>query len=328
METWIKASGVQNDSNAGIISKWVNVGYILWLNAGKIGHYTDGAIDWSTTTITDDTWHHVAITWDGIKKKLFIDGNLESFSFFSQASTTLGRTFTLATYAPPTASNNFLGNMDEVKIYNYARTKAQIVEDAGISGMANVLISEVQIDGGTDEANNNDFIELYNPTDSIVNLDGFRLVKRTSDATTDTNIFTFGSTHNIPAHGYFLWAHKSGSNNYADTIFADVFSADTLADNNSVAIRQGDVDTGTIIDALSWNTSANSLKEGSEFTPGPAENQSMERKAAIASTDGTMSSGGIDELSGNSFDSGNNATDFILRTASQPQNSASLIETP
>ena len=38
--------------------------------------------------------------------------------------------------------------------------------------------------------------------------------------------------------------------------------------------------------------------------------------------------GGVDALKGNGFDAGDNATDFILRTASQPQNGSSASETP
>ena len=190
-----------------------------------------------------------------------------------------------------------------------------------------IVISEVKIDGGTGSANNNDFIELYNPTNSAINLDGHRLVLRTGSSTNDTNIIAFSSAHIIPTHGYFLWAHKSQNNNFADTIFADVSSADTLGASNSIALRQGALDTGTIIDALSWNDSVNSLKEGTHFSPNPGINQSMERKAYTTSTQSTME-GGADSTKGNGFDADDNATDFILRTVSQPQNSGSLSEIP
>lgn len=189
-----------------------------------------------------------------------------------------------------------------------------------------VVISEVQIDGGTGQANNNDFVELYNPTSIPFNLNGHRLVLRTGSSTNDTNIFIFNSSHVVPARGFFLWAHKSQSNNFADTISANVFSADTLGANNSVALRQGNLNTGTIIDALSWNNSVNSLKEGTHFSPDPGINQSMERKALSISTATTMTT--TDALKGNGFDSNNNSTDFVLRLVSQPQNSSSTTESP
>jgi len=218
-----------------------------------------------------------------------------SSSFFSDIEKSTGNLFTAGVWSPPVADH--------------------------------IVISEVQIDGGVGQANKNDFIELYNPTNSSKNLNGHRLVLRTGSSTNDTNIFTFSSSHVIPAHGFFLWAHKSQNNNFADTISADVFSADELGASNSVALRQGDLDTGTIIDALSWNESVNSLKEGTHFSPNPGINQSMERKAYSASTQATME-GGADSLKGNGFDGNNNSTDFILRTTSQPQNSSSPTETP
>ncbi len=194
-----------------------------------------------------------------------------------------------------------------------------------------VVISEVQIDGGNGADNVNDFIELYNPTSSTISLNGFRLVKRTGGSGSDDNIFTFTTLHSIPAYGYFLWGHQSGGNNpntYATTIGADVFSSATLGASNSIAIRQGALDTGTVIDALSWDPGASTLKEGTEYAINPQENQSLERKALSTSTLVTMSSGGIDEFKGNGFDENDNNTDFILRTLSQPQKSSDPSEMP
>jgi len=196
---------------------------------------------------------------------------------------------------------------------------------------SHVVISEVQIDGGNGADNDNDFIELYNPTSSPLSLNGFRLVKRTGGSGSDDNIYTFTALHNIPAYGYFLWGHQSGGNNpntYATTIGADVFSSDTLGASNSIAIRQGALDTGSLIDALSWDPGASTLKEGTEYATNPQENQSLERKALSTSTSVTMSSGGIDEFKGNGFDENDNNTDFILRTLSQPQKSSDPSEMP
>ncbi|OGE05576.1 signal peptidase I [Candidatus Curtissbacteria bacterium RIFCSPLOWO2_01_FULL_41_18] len=188
-----------------------------------------------------------------------------------------------------------------------------------------IVISEVQIDGGLGQANDNDFIELYNPTSSPFNLNGYRLVKRTGNAPNDTNIFTFTSSHIVPAHGYFLWANDDFT---TIAVIPDVTSSDTLAASNSVALRQGNLNTGTIIDALSWDPGASSLKEGTQFNSNPGANQSMERKALSTSTASSMAIGGADEFKGNGFDSNNNATDFVLRTVSQPQNSSSSPEAP
>ena len=188
-----------------------------------------------------------------------------------------------------------------------------------------LVISEVQITGGTGNTDQ-DFIELYNPTSSPKNLADHRLVKRATPSTTDTNVFVFNSSHTVPAHGYFLWANSDSG--FSASISADISSTDNISTNDSVALRNGLVDTGTIVDALAWgSTHASPLIEGSTFPTNPVANQSIERKALFTSTQATME-GGVDASKGNGFDAGNNSTDFILRSISQPQNSGSGTELP
>ncbi len=190
------------------------------------------------------------------------------------------------------------------------------------------VISEVQIDGGIGQTNNNDFIELYNPTNSPYNLNGHRLVKRTASATpSDILIIEWTTDTFITAHSFYLWA-SSANPTYPSSIGADISSSDTLARNNSVALRIGPSTSGTIIDALSWSSVSGSLVEGTRFSPDPGPNQSMERKALSTSNSGSMAIGGSDEFKGNGYDTNNNSLDFDLRTIAQPQNSSSPTEQP
>lgn len=185
-----------------------------------------------------------------------------------------------------------------------------------------VVISEVQVDGGP-SLSGNDFVEFYNPTATPFDLNGYRLVKRTGSAT-DTTIKSWTDSAIIPAHGYYLWA--SSDNGFATSIGADISTAENIAANNSIALRQGSENTGTIIDALSWHSAVNSLVEGTEFPTNPGDNQGLERKALSTST--ALSMVGVDASKGNGFDSNDNSVDFIIRTTSQPQNSSSAAETP
>ena len=190
------------------------------------------------------------------------------------------------------------------------------------TGIANhAVISEVQITGGPSETNN-DFIELYNPTNSDINLgnNNYRLVKRSGSSTNDTNIVIFSSLHIIPAHGFFLWANSGFS---SISVTPNVTTTDILAASNSIALRENE--SGPVVDALSWNSAVESHKEGTEFFPDPGPNQSMERKA-LSTSDATSMTSGADISKGNGFDLNNNSTDFILRSASQPQNSSSSTE--
>lgn len=195
-----------------------------------------------------------------------------------------------------------------------------IIEPENIAD--HLVISEVQILGATSE---NDFIELYNPTNSPINLGGYRLVKRTSSGSVDLPIKSFTNSDIVPAYSYYLWANSN--NDFALSLNADASTAATLTSSNSIALRNGPENTGTIIDAMGWGTlTGTPLLEIAVFSQNPSANQSIERKAISSSNASTMISGGQDEQKGNSYDSNNNDTDFILRIVSQPQNSGSPAE--
>lgn len=168
------------------------------------------------------------------------------------------------------------------------------------------VISEVQIAGtGTDD----DFIELYNPTDSNFDLNGHRLVKRSAAGTSDTSIKAWDSETIIPPHGYYLWAN----NGWTPAVTPDTTTAATLAANNGVALRQGAEDTGTVIDSVALGSATNVFVETSPFPTNPTAGQSIERKP-----------GESDSTGGNGEDTDNNANDFEIRTTSEPQNTSSL----
>ncbi len=193
-----------------------------------------------------------------------------------------------------------------------------VLAAAASFGTDHPVISEVQIKGSTA---NQDFVELYNPTSSRVTLDGWKLRLKNS-AGTESSLVAIGAGKSIPAHGFFLWANTAGG--FDTSIGADVSNGNNLSDNNSVALRKPD---DTTVDQVAWGATSNpQFVEGTAFTPSPASNQSIERKALSTSTAATMT--GVDATKGNGFDADNNLTDFVLRTTSQPQNSGSPTETP
>lgn len=323
IEAWIKPDSSKPGQDAGIVSKFKKEvgygGYIMWLHDGKIENYIDGGLP-GLTNVVDGNWHHVAITWDGSERAVYVDGIKETSAAWSTPPNSVDSIFYIATYDP--ADRNFKGNIDEVMVYNYARSQEKINEDAGIT--AHVVISEVQITGGAG-ATNHDFVEFYNPTSLPFDLIGHRLVKRTSGSTSDVTLKSWTSSTVVPPHGFYLWANSDAD--YALSIGADTSTSGILTDDDSIALRFGAEDTGVIIDALSWDASEASLKEGTEFFPDPGANQSMERKARSTSTVDSMTSG-ADVSKGNGYDTNSNAIDFVLRDVSQPQNSISPTEMP
>lgn len=137
IEAWIKAdlSGTQ-DTDRGVVSKWLdNKGWAMLIPNLKAVNVLNSTQLSSATVIMDGTWHHVAITWNSISatQYIFVDGKQEGFvqPYPKIQPLSTDRVFYLATYSPP--DHNFKGYMDEVRIYNYALTQSQIMQDAGIS---------------------------------------------------------------------------------------------------------------------------------------------------------------------------------------------------
>ena len=164
---------------------------------------------------------------------------------------------------------------------------------------AKILISEVQITGGPGKTNN-DFIELYNPNDTSVNLKGYRLVKRTKTGISDSLIKSWTEDSYIPAKGFYLWVNSD----YVELAdLADVTTNATISDNNGVAIRFGANDSGIIIDSVAWGEAQNVFVEGSVFPINPVVNQSIQRK-----------------FQNDTFvDTDNNANDFEIQTCPSPR---------
>ncbi len=139
-----------------------------------------------------------------------------------------------------------------------------------------LIISAVQITGGTNHTQE-DFVEFYNPTNSSIDLKGFRLVKRTAAGTTDTSIVSWTASTIVPAHHFWLWANSTFT---GISTVPDSLTTATLADNNGVALRQGAADTGVIIDSVAWgNTSNGFVSSGLE---NPGANQSLVRQDLFA----------------------------------------------
>jgi hypothetical protein len=189
-----------------------------------------------------------------------------------------------------------------------------------IAGLANhIVISEVQVNGNS---TSEDFIELYNPTPNDIDISNLRLVKRTSTGSTDVDIKVFGNGDKILAHHFYLWCNTVLN----VSLSCDANSSDTLSADNSIVLREDPVDTGVVIDALTIGSPVHPILEGISFSPTPNASQSAERKAY--GTSDAVSMSGADSTKGNGYDTDDNATDFVLRTTSQPQNSGSAIEVP
>ena len=194
-------------------------------------------------------------------------------------------------------------------IFNFAQTANHVV------------ISEVLIDGVNESSasNNDEFVEIYNPTASSVDLSNWTIDYRSATSSTFNNKYIFPAGIIIQSHKYYLFGGGGVSNrdNSSDVVILGLGNS-----GGGVFLRNS---SGTTVDLFGWGSAASSNYESSVATK-PAQGVSLERKANSSSTSATMGSGGADEFEGNGYDSDNNANDFVERTTPQPQNSGSPAE--
>ena len=200
-----------------------------------------------------------------------------------------------------------------------------------------IVISEVYGGGGnTSSVYKNDFIELYNPTSSPVDLSGWS-VQYISAAGTGTWAVT-NLSGIIPAHGFFLIQEAQGSGGTTSLPAPDVIgtfamsaTAFKVALVNTTTALSGTCPSGVQIIDLVGAASTATCFEGSSYAPAPSNTASIVRKATGTSTAISLTSGGADETIGNGWDSNNNNSDFVVTTnVSQinPQNTNSPAEIP
>lgn len=141
-----------------------------------------------------------------------------------------------------------------------------------------LFISQVQITGGTGHSDD-DFVELFNPNASPVNLNGYVLAKRTANTAKDSLVYSWSSDIFVPAYGFYLWANSgfAGISSAPDTS-----STSTLSNDSSVVLRLGALDTGTIIDSLSWGTTNNGLPVSTYGNP--SAGKALQRQDLFSAT--------------------------------------------
>ncbi|GGG92532.1 lamin tail domain-containing protein [Pedobacter zeae] len=191
---------------------------------------------------------------------------------------------------------------------------------------AHVVISEVYGGGGNSGATyKNDFIELYNPGNTAVDLTGWS-VQYTSAAGTAWNNPT-ALTGSIPAKGFYLIQEAQGAGGTLNLPTPDAIGTLALSGTagkvllvNTTVAQTGSKPAGAqVIDFVGFGT-ANAY-EGAGAAPAPANPTSIERKASASSTAATLAAGGTEEFAGNGYDTDNNNTDFVVQSPN-PQNTS------
>lgn len=187
-----------------------------------------------------------------------------------------------------------------------------------------VVISEIFFDPeGNDNNADQEFIELYNPTDSAIDLDDWRFRMIRNDGNDTALGGRFGNNNQddtiIPAHGFLL----VGYNGYDEEEFggreADIRRAST-------DLRNGRLNNGTLetITVLLWDEDDNEIDRMSYDAESiTAEGQGLERLAWQSGYCVDSQNGG--EFLGQGCDQ-DEEDDWQIRNQPNPQNSSNLPE--
>lgn len=193
-----------------------------------------------------------------------------------------------------------------------------------------VVISEVYGGGGNSGATyKNDFIELYNPTASPVDLTGWSVQYASATGTSWTATNLSGS---IPAYGFYLIQEAKGSGGTVDLPTPDDSGAISMSAtdgkvalvNSVVRLTESTPQPSSYVDFVGYGSATG--YEGTGPAPAISVSKSVERKAQSTSTAATMAPGGADASFGNGCDSDDNSADFVAQSVINPQNSSSPIE--
>lgn len=174
-------------------------------------------------------------------------------------------------------------------------------------GSQTVLISEVQLAG---ENARDEFVELFNPSDSAVNLSGWRLRRKTSSGK-ESNLVTKFPDITMPPFSFLLIAHEE----YKGEVKRDLGYSSagySVAANNTVLLYNS---SGEVVDRVGMGDASD--PEGSP-APSPDPKRSIERRLVVLK----------DNLCGPAMDTDDNGRDFILRDNPTPCNSLSSLPKP
>lgn len=138
---WFKSDSATNPgANEYLIDKETGTGYAIYITTGGLVTFgIDSDSIWtpadtaaSSADVYDGTWHHVEAVKTGTTRiDIYVDGVLvgSDTSLLATGDLSNADSLTVGDQDAIDDGDEFFGNIDDVRIYNYARTPAQIVAD-------------------------------------------------------------------------------------------------------------------------------------------------------------------------------------------------------
>jgi Concanavalin A-like lectin/glucanases superfamily/Putative metal-binding motif/CARDB len=163
LEAWINLANT--GGNKTIISKFGDTpnddSYILRVDNGRVnlqlnfGTWTSLV---SNTILSPNAWHHIAGTYDGQAMKVYINGNLDNSVVKTGSVNSSGSSVKLGKPGIAITAGNdmFAGRLDEVKIWNIARSQSHIQSSMNceLNGIQPGLIAYYNFNQGIANGNN------------------------------------------------------------------------------------------------------------------------------------------------------------------------------
>ena len=142
VEAWIKTTANSNPSAGGVQTVIVEMGLMSTgtrftlniLNNNAIRIEVEGNGINGTTAVNDGLWHHVAGVYDPLattKVALYLDGNLEASGNLTVTVNTAA-TGNIQIGRRCDGIHYFNGTIDEVRVWNVARTASQIANNRNV----------------------------------------------------------------------------------------------------------------------------------------------------------------------------------------------------
>ena len=145
-------------------------------------------INWTFdgTSFPFNSWHHVAIVGDGTALKMYVDGLLKATLVSSTSSYgSSGYNFNIGGAVWDPSGNNFNGSIDEVRVWNVARSQTQIqaTMNTQLVGNETGLVAYYNFNQGVVAGNNNGLTTVNDQTVNAYNgtLNNFALTGSSSN---------------------------------------------------------------------------------------------------------------------------------------------------
>lgn len=175
IEAWVNltpnthANTIVGKHNAGVAGT-----LILEITSDNKIYATREVAPWAITTtdmIPDNIWTHVAMTYDGTNLKVYINGNLVGTQAMGAIASNNEEVLIGARKSGSIPINFFEGSIGDVRIWNTARTAAQLQQYmyATLSGTETGLIGYFDFNQGQVGQNNTSVTTLTNDVPSATN---------------------------------------------------------------------------------------------------------------------------------------------------------------